>query len=105
MSKGINRFEENSLPQTMIDSYLRYRNAYTDEISTLARPVVDLLVTKNVLRRDQEFLELAANLSRKRCAKCFYVCYVSENESSSCFRCFNNNLQDFPKKNNSAALK
>ena len=105
MNKGVLSFEEDSIPRTMIDSYLRFRNSNIDEISKILRPVVDFLVSRKVLNRNENTLELAGDLVRKRCGKCFYVCYISENEPVVCFRCSDNNLQDFPKKNNSASLQ
>jgi hypothetical protein len=104
-NKGVLKFEEDSLPGTMIDSYLRYRDSKIDEISMILHPVVDYLVTRKVLKRNQNTLELAGNIVRKRCGKCYYVCYISENEPVVCFRCSGNNLQDFPKKNNSANIE
>ena len=105
MNKGVLKFEEDSMPRTMIDSYLRYRDSNIDEISMILHPVVDYLVTRKVLKRNQNTLELAGNIVRKRCRKCFYVCYISENEPVVCFRCSDNNLQDFPKKNNSVNIE
>jgi hypothetical protein len=102
MNKGIDRFEVNIIPRTMLDTYLRYRNANIDEISIVLHLVVENLVTRNVLKGTGDFVELAGNIFRKRCGKCFYVCYVSENEPLSCFRCFSNNLNDFQNKNSTS---
>ena len=105
MNRRVLSFQEDSIPRTMIDSYLRFRNSNIDEISKILHPVIDYLVSRKVLNRNENSLELAGNLVRKRCGKCFYVCYISENEPVVCFRCSDNNLQDFPKKNNSASLQ
>lgn len=62
MNKGALSFEEDSIPRTMIDSYLRFRNSNIDEISKIFPPVVDYLVSRKVLNRNENTLELAGNL-------------------------------------------
>lgn len=96
MNKGVTRLEIEAIPKTLVDTYLRYRDAKVDEISVLLQITIQNLVKKNVINHDCEFIDLKGRITRKQCAKCFYVCYVSENELSSCFRCSNDELRDFP---------
>jgi hypothetical protein len=98
MNKGLTRLEINTIPKTIVNTYLRYRNANVDEISILLHSAVENLALRNVINHVGAFIELKGKITRKQCGKCFYVCYVSENEPLSCFRCFNNELRDFPAK-------
>jgi len=97
-NKAISTFELNSLPQTMIDTYLRYRNADLDQILVLLNSSVENLVSRNVLKHNKDSVESTGKISRMRCAQCLYICYVSENEPTSCFRCYSSELHTFPKK-------
>jgi hypothetical protein len=96
MNKGLTRLEINTIPKTLVDTYLRYRNANVDEISILLHSAIENLVQRNVINHGGTFIELKGKITRKQCGKCFYICYVSENEPSSCFRCSNDELPDFP---------
>ena len=96
MNKGLTRLEIEAIPKTLVDTYLRYREAKVDEISILLNTAIQNLVKKNVINHDGEFIDLKGRFTRKQCSKCFYVCYMSEHEPSSCFRCSNNELRDFP---------
>ena len=96
MNKGVSRLEIGTIPKTLIDTYLKYRNANVDEISILLHSAIEKLVQRNVITHDGTFIELKGKITRKQCGKCFYVCYVSENEPLSCFRCSNDELRDFP---------
>jgi hypothetical protein len=98
INKGLTRLEINTIPKTIVDTYLRYRNANVDEISILLHSAVENLALRNVINHGGGFIELKGKITRKQCGKCFYVCYVSENEPLSCLRCFNNELRDFPAK-------
>jgi hypothetical protein len=96
MNKGLSRLEINTIPKTLVDTYLKYRNANVDEIAFLLHSAIENLVQRNVITQDDTYIELKGKLTRKQCDKCFYVCYVSENESLFCFRCSNAELHDFP---------
>jgi len=96
MNKGLSRLEINTIPKTLVDTYLRFRNANVDEISILLHSAIENLVQRNVITQDDTNIKLKGKLTRKQCGKCFYVCYVSENEPLSCFRCSNVELRDFP---------
>ena len=82
----------------MIDTYLRYRNANLDQILILLNSAIENLVSRNVLKHNKDFVELTGKISRMQCAKCLYICYVSENETEACFRCPSSELHTFPKK-------
>jgi hypothetical protein len=96
MNKGVSRLEIGTIPKTLVDTYLKYRNANVDEITILLHSAVENLVQRNVVNHGNTFIELKGKLTRKQCGKCFYVCYVSENEPLLCFRCSNAELRDFP---------
>jgi hypothetical protein len=96
MNKGLTRIKVEPVPKMIVDTYLRYRNDKLDEISVLLHTAIQNLVRKNVINYDSEFIELKGRITRKQCGKCFYVCYMSENEPLSCFRCFSEDLRDFP---------
>ena len=96
MNKGLCRFEIGTIPKTLVDTYLKYRNANVDEITILLHSAIENLVQRNVVNHGNTFIELKGKLTRKQCGKCFYVCYVSENEPLLCFRCSNAELRDFP---------
>jgi hypothetical protein len=96
MNKGLNRLEISTIPKTLVDTYLKFRNANVDEIAFLLHSAIENLVQRNVITHDGTFIGLKGKLTRKQCGKCFYVCYVSENEPLSCFRCSNAELRDFP---------
>ena len=96
MNKGISRLEISTIPKTLVDTYLKYRNANVDEISILLNSAIENLVQRDVINHGGTFIELKGKITRKQCGKCFYVCYVSENEPLSCFRCTNSQLRDFP---------
>jgi hypothetical protein len=96
MNKGLSRLEISTIPKTLVDTYLKYRNANVDEISILLHSAIENLVQRDVINHGGTFIELKGKITRKQCGKCFYVCYVSENEALSCFRCSNDELRDFP---------
>lgn len=96
MNKGLNRLEIGTIPKTLVDTYLKYRNTNVDEISILLNSAIENLVQRGVINNDGTFIELKGKITRKQCVKCFYVCYLSEFEPLLCFRCSNAELRDFP---------
>jgi hypothetical protein len=93
------QFKKESLAQKMTSLYLRYRNSTTSQhMNEMINAVVENLISRQVLKKFGNSLELTSRLSRLQCSKCFYVCYLSSNEPRSCLRCSFNELCDFPKK-------
>ena len=62
--------------------------------------VVENLISRQVLKKVQNPLELTSRLCRLQCSKSFYISYLSSNEPRNCLRCSFNVLNDFPRKNN-----
>jgi hypothetical protein len=104
MNKGVTRLEIEAIPKTLVDTYLRYRDAKVEEISVLLHTAIQNLIKKNVIIHDGKFIDLKGRITRKQCGKCFYICYVSENEPSSCFRCSSGELRDFPIRKSTTAV-
>ena len=69
----------------MIDTYLRYRNADLDQILVLLNSAVENLVSRNVVKHNKDSVESTGKISRMQCARCLYICYVSENEPDGVF--------------------
>jgi hypothetical protein len=94
------QFKKESLAQEMTSLYLRYRNSTTSQhMNEMINAVVENLISRQVLKKFENSLELTSRLSRLQCSKCFYVCYLSSsNEPRNCLRCSFNELHDFPKK-------
>ena len=98
LSHGKRKFEIQSLPEEMIKVYLRYTNSDVDKMSVMISQALKQLTTKSVITQSQGSLELAGSLNRLQCSKCFYICYLSDNEPKKCFRCFTAQLHSFPDK-------
>jgi hypothetical protein len=98
LSHGKRKFEIQSLPEEMIKVYLRYTNLDVDKMSVMISQVLKQLTSKSVITQSQGSLELAGSLNRLQCSKCFYICYLSDNEPKKCFRCFTAQLHSFPDK-------
>jgi tRNA G10 N-methylase Trm11 len=94
------QFKKESLAQEMTSLYLRYRNSTTtsEYMNEMINVVVENLISRQVLKKFENSLELTSRLSRLQCSKCFYISYLSGNEPRNCLRCSFNELHDFPKK-------
>ena len=90
------QFKKESLAQEMISLYLRYRNS-SQHINEMINAVVENLISRKVLKKFENSLELTSRLSRLQCSKCFYISYLSSNEPRNCLRCSYSELYDFPK--------
>jgi len=98
-NSGKNQFKIENLPEEMIKVYLRYRNSDIDKMSSMISSVLDQLISQLVITPSAtDSLELIGGLSRLQCSKCFYICYLSDNESKKCARCSAEELYTFPKK-------
>jgi hypothetical protein len=98
--QGRQQFKKDSLAQEMTSLYLRYRN-YTSQqhMNEMINAVVENLISRQVLKKFENSLELTSRLSRLQCSKCFYISYLSSsNEPRNCLRCLSNELHDYPKK-------
>ena len=92
------QFKKESLAQEMTSLYLRYRNSTSQHMNEMINAVVENLLSRQVLKKVQNSLELTSRLCRLQCSKCFYISYLSSNEPRNCLRCSFNDLNDFPKK-------
>ncbi len=92
------QFKKESLAQEMISLYLRYRNSSSQHINEMINAVVENLISRKVVKKFENSLELTSRLSRLQCSKCFYISYLSSNEPRNCLRCSYSELHDFPKK-------
>ncbi|HEX6027950.1 MAG TPA: hypothetical protein VFY64_02815 [Nitrososphaeraceae archaeon] len=93
------QFKKESLAQEMTSLYLRYRNSTSQHMNEMIDAVVENLLSRQVLKKVQNSLELTSRLCRLQCSKCFYISYLSSsNEPRNCLRCSFNDLNDFPKK-------
>ena len=98
-NRGKNQFKVESLPEEMTKVYLRYRNSDRDKISIMISSVLERLRSQLVITQyAMDSVELIGGLSRLQCSKCFYVCYLSDNEPKKCARCSAEELDTFPKK-------
>jgi hypothetical protein len=92
------QFKKESLAQEMTSLYLRYRNSTSQHMNDMINAVVEKLISRQVLKKFENSLELTSRLSRLQCSKCFYISYLSSNEPRNCLRCSSSELHDFPKK-------
>ncbi len=94
------QFKKESLAQEMISLYLRYRNSTTlqQHMNEMINAVVENLLSRQVLKKFDNSLELTSRLYRLQCSKCFNISYLSSNEPRNCLRCSYSELHDFPKK-------
>jgi hypothetical protein len=67
-------------------------------MNEMTNAVVGNLISRQVLKKFENSLELTSRLSRLQCSKCFYISYLSSNEPRNCLRCSFNELHDFQKK-------
>jgi hypothetical protein len=61
-------------------------------------PVIDTLVSAQVLLQDEDMLIPSSALFRMQCATCHYVSYLVDAEPRVCQRCSGTHLHEFPKK-------
>ncbi len=100
------QFEKESLVKAMLNSYLRYRNSNLHHLSEMMTVIVENLVARRVIKEiKNNSFELASRLSRLQCSKCFYICYLIDNEPRNCSRCTSSELHVFPRKNNKYPVK
>ena len=92
------QFKKESLAQEMTSLYLRYRNSTSQHMNEMINAVVKNLISRQVLKKFENSLELTSRLSRLQCSKCFYISYLSSNEPRNCLGCSFNELHNFPKK-------
>ena len=92
------QFKKDSLAQEITSLYLRYRNYTSQHIYEMINVVVENLISRQVLKKFENSLQLTGSLSRLQCSKCFYISYLSSNELRNCLRCSSNELHDFPRK-------
>ncbi len=97
--QGRQQFKKDSLAQEMTSLYLRYRNSTPQHMNEMVNTVVEKLISRQVLQKVENSLELISRLSRLQCSKCFYISYLSSsNEPRNCLRCSSSELHEFPKK-------
>ena len=97
-NRGKNQFKIESLPREMIKVYLRYKNSDIDKMSIMFSSVLERLRSQLVITQSvKNSLELIGGLSRLQCSKCFYICYLSDNEPKKCARCCAEELHTFPR--------
>jgi len=93
------QFIKESLAQEMSSLYLKYRNSTSQHMNEMTNAVVEILISRQVLKKVENSLQLTSRLFRLQCSKCFYISYLSSsNEARNCLRCLSNELHDFPKK-------
>lgn len=97
-NKGILQLEVESIPTSMIETYLRYRNEQVSHVSSIVEIVLENLVSSKLIERLDNLLSIRDGISRLQCSKCYYICYLGNLEVKSCLRCQSNELVDFPKK-------
>lgn len=92
-------YSPEDIASEMSRTYLRYKGFSPESLLALQVPAFDSLVRLGVVdKSDQNCYRLASELVRLRCAKCFYVSYISAAEPRKCLRCSLDELYDFPKK-------
>lgn len=95
--KGRTQLQRSAIATEMVTIYLRYRQYNPLQLAELMAPVIDDLVSMQVVRQAGDTLEAAA-LTRKQCAKCYYVSYLADAEPRTCQRCSGTDLHEFPKR-------
>ena len=94
----IDRLDREDIINTLLKSYLRYRNYEYDKMSDLLNTVLASLDSKNVIKfeKDAGSVIFLSKFDRKQCKKCYYINYLSINESIQCSRCNSLEIQEFP---------
>ncbi|AIF84822.1 hypothetical protein NTE_02781 [Candidatus Nitrososphaera evergladensis SR1] len=97
--KGRTQFQRSAIAGEMASLYLRYRGYDPQQLAESMSPVIDDLVSMQVLKQTGDNLEVAGSLVRMQCAKCFYVSYLlADKEPKTCQRCSGTELHEFPKR-------
>jgi hypothetical protein len=96
--KGRSKLPRNAIADEMASTYLRYRGYNPQELGRLMSPVIDNLLSTQVLLQDEDMLIPSSPLFRMQCATCYYVSYLVDAEPMVCQRCSGANLHEFPKK-------
>ena len=98
-NQGKNQFKIESLSEEMTKAYLRYRNSDVNKMSIMISSVLKQLRSQLVITESNiGSVELTSRLNRLQCSKCFYICYLNDNEPKRCSRCAAAELHSFPKK-------
>jgi hypothetical protein len=95
--KGRTQFQRSMIASEMVSIYLRYRKYDPQQLGQIMSPVIDDMVSMQVLKQAGDTLEAVA-LARKQCAKCYYVSYLADAEPGTCQRCSGTDLHEFPKR-------
>lgn len=96
--KGRPQLSRSAIGEEMVSTYLRYRGYNPQELGSLMSPVIDNLVSTQVLLQQEDSLVPSSALFRMQCATCYYVSYLVDSEAKACQRCSGTNLHEFPKK-------
>ena len=97
--QGRCQFRKETLPTEMIKLYLRYRNSEVLKMSFMINSVLERLSSRSVITQLEDgSIELTSALTRLQCSKCFYICYLSNNEPNKCARCSATELHSFATK-------
>jgi hypothetical protein len=97
-AKGRTSFQRSTIAGEMTSLYLRYRGYDPQQLATSMSPVLDDLVSMQILKQTEDNVEVAAALIRMQCGKCYYVNYLAESEPKTCQRCSGAELHEFPKR-------
>ena len=97
-NRGVSQLESKTIPNDMIETYLRYRNADLGHISSILEIVLENLISSKFIELRDNFVAIRDGISRLQCSKCYYVCYLGNLESKICLRCQCTELDTFPKK-------
>lgn len=95
--KGRTQFQRSAIAGEMVGLYLRYRGYDPQKLAESMAPVLDDMVSMQILKQAGDTIEAVA-LTRRQCAKCFYVSYLADAEPKTCQRCSGTDLHEFPKR-------
>jgi hypothetical protein len=98
-NQGKQQFQKEILGDEMINLYLRYRSSNPEKMNNMINIVLENLASLQVIANTDNSIELTTSLSRLQCSICFYISYLSNNESRNCLRCSSTQLHNFPRKN------
>jgi hypothetical protein len=96
--KGRTQFQRSAIAGEMASLYLRYRGYDPQQLAESMSPILDDMVSMQILKQTGDNLEVAGALFRMQCGKCFYVSYLAEKEPRTCQRCSGTELHEFPKR-------
>jgi hypothetical protein len=97
-NRGILQFQIGTIVNEIATQYLRYRNTSLEDIHKMLHPVIDNLISKQVITMSGENFMLEGTLSRLQCSKCYYICYLGNRETRNCLRCSFDVLHEFPRR-------